>query len=162
VTAGKLRALGIERVVDIRRFDAQRLQTELGTLAGWLRQLSYGHDAREVVPHRTAKSASSETTYAEDLQELATVKLELARLARETADWLQKKRLLGRTVTIKVRYADFTTVTRSHTLSRPTADPDVIASWAIELLHRTQAGRRPVRLLGARVANLVEEALLDF
>jgi DNA polymerase-4 len=64
-------------------------------------------------------------------------------------------------VTIKVRYADFTTVTRSHTLSRPTADPDVISSWATELLQRTHAGRRPVRLLGARVNGLVEEALLD-
>jgi DNA polymerase-4 len=89
------------------------------------------------------------------------VKNELARLARETAEWLQKKHLAGRTVTIKVRYADFTTVTRSHTLSRPTSDADVISSWATELLHRTQAGRRPVRLLGARVANLVEEAFLD-
>ena len=86
---------------------------------------------------------------------------ELARLARETAEWLERKRLAGRTVTIKVRYADFTTVTRSHTLSRPTADPDVISSWATELLQRTHAGRRPVRLLGARVNGLVEEALLD-
>ena len=68
---------------------------------------------------------------------------------------VEKKQLAGRTVTIKVRYADFTTVTRSHTLSLPTSDPDVISSWATELLYRTQAGRRPVRLLGARVNGLV-------
>jgi DNA polymerase-4 len=161
VTAAKLHRLGIERVPDIRSIDPQRLHAEVGSLAEWLRRLSYGDDPREVVPHRAAKSASSETTYAEDLEDLDTVKSELARLARETAQWLQKKRLAGRTVTIKVRYADFTTVTRSHTLSRPTSDADVIASWATELLHRTHAGRRPVRLLGARVNNLVEEALLN-
>ena len=160
VTAAKLRKLGIERVVDIREVDARRLHDELGSLADWLRRLSYGDDPRPVVAHRAAKSASSETTYAHDLQDLEAIKAELARLARETAEWLEKKRLAGRTVTIKVRYSDFTTVTRSHTLSRPTCDPDVISSWAAELVHRTQAGRRPVRLLGARVNGLVEDAFL--
>ena len=161
VTARKLRQLGIARVVDLRKADPGELQKHVGSLADWLRRLSYGDDPRPVVPDRAAKSASSETTYAEDLQDLAMIREELARLARETAQWLERKRLAGRTVTIKVRYADFTTVTRSHTLSRPTADADVISSWASELLHRTQAGRRPVRLLGARVNGLVEETFLD-
>jgi len=161
VTAARLRALGIERVVDIRSFDPGILHRELGSLAEWLRRLAYGEDPRPVVAHRAAKSASSETTYARDLEDLEAIKAELERLARETAQWLEKKRLAGRTVTIKVRYADFTTVTRSHTLSRATADPDVIASWAGELVHRTQAGRRPVRLLGARVNGLVEDTFLQ-
>ena len=161
VTAKKLHALGIKRVVDIREFDPERLHKEVGSLAHWLRRLSHGEDPREVVPRRAAKSASSETTYAEDLRDMEAIKAELARLARETAQWLEQKRLAGRTVTIKVRYDDFTTVTRSHTLSRPTSDADVISSWAAELLHRTQAGRRPVRLLGARVNNLVEHAFLS-
>ena len=160
VTATKLRRLGIERVVDIRSFDETLLRHHVGSLADWLRRLSYGDDPRPVVPDRAAKSASSETTYAEDLQDLAKIREELMRLARETAEWLERKRLAGRTVTIKVRYADFTTVTRSHTLSRATSDADLIASWAAELLQRTQAGRRPVRLLGARVNGLVQDALL--
>jgi DNA polymerase-4 len=160
VTAKKLRALGLERVVDVRQFNIEELRHHVGSLADWLRQLSYGDDPRPVVAHRAAKSASSETTYAQDLQDLDTIRTELARLARETAEWLEKKHLAGRTVTIKVRYADFTTVTRSHTLSRPTCDADVISSWAAELLHRTQAGRRPVRLLGARVNGLVEHSAL--
>ncbi len=162
VTARKLRELGIERVVDVRRIDLNILQDKIGSLADWLRRLSYGDDPRPVVPHRAAKSASSETTYAQDLEHLPAIREELARLARETAQWLQGKRLAGRTVTIKVRYADFTTVTRSHTLSRPTADADVISSWATELLHRTQAGRRPVRLLGARMNGLIDDASLNF
>ena len=77
---------------------------------------------------------------------------------RENAQWLARRRLSARTVTIKVRYADFRTVTRSHTLSQQTSDPDLIASWAVELLARTEAGTRPVRLLGVRVAGLVEES----
>jgi DNA polymerase-4 len=161
VTARKLRNAGIEKVTDLRSADAQMLRKTVGSLADWLRRLSYGDDPRPVVPDRAAKSASSETTYAQDLEDLGAIREELGRLARETAEWLERKRLAGRTVTIKVRYADFTTVTRSHTLSRPTADADVISSWATELLHRTQAGRRPVRLLGARVNNLVEKAFLD-
>src|SRR3954467_4428867 len=58
VTAKKLHALGIKRVVDVREFDFQMLQREIGSLADWLRRLSYGDDPREVVPHRSAKSAS--------------------------------------------------------------------------------------------------------
>jgi DNA polymerase-4 len=161
VTAERLRRVGIARVVDIRSADPGLLRSTVGSLAEWLQRLSYGDDPRPVVPHRAAKSASSETTYAEDLQDMDRIRGELARLARETAEWLERKRLAGRTVTIKVRYDDFTTVTRSHTLSRPTADADVISSWATELLYRTQAGQRPVRLLGARVNGLVEQTALN-
>ena len=62
-----------------------------------------------------------------------------------------------KSVDIKVRYDDFSTVTRSHTLSWPTSDADVIASWATMLLEKTEAGQRPVRLLGAGVHGLVGE-----
>ena len=58
-------------------------------------------------------------------------------MARENADWLARRGLAARTVTLKVRYAGFVTVTRSHTLSRHTADAEVISSWAVELLSRT-------------------------
>ena len=79
-------------------------------------------------------------------------------MARENADWLARRGLAARTVTLKVRYAGFVTVTRSHTLSRHTADAEVISSWAVELLTRTEAGTRPVRLLGVRVQGLVEQS----
>ena len=132
--------------------------TTVGSLADWLRQLSHGDDPRPVEPDRASKSSSSENTYAEDLVDLEAIRAELDRMARENAEWLARRQLAARTVTIKVRYADFTTVTRSHTLSLPTADADVIASWAKDLLARTEAGQRPVRLLGVRVQGLVEQA----
>ena len=157
VTARKLREIGISRLVEVRSADPERLHAAVGSLADWLRQLSHGDDPRPVVPDRASKSSSTENTYAEDLVELEAIRAELDRMARENAEWLGRRQLAARTVTIKVRYADFTTVTRSHTLSVPTADADVISSWAKDLLARTDASRRPVRLLGVRVQGLVEE-----
>ena len=133
VTARKLRAAGIEKLIQIRTVDLEKLRMTVGSLADWLLQLSHGDDPRAVVPDRASKSSSSENTYAEDLVELETIRAELDRMARENAEWLTRRRLEARTVTIKVRYADFTTVTRSHTSSRATADADVIASWAKDL-----------------------------
>ncbi len=158
VTARKLRQAGIFKLTDIRKADINVLQDAVGSLAGWLRQLSHGDDPRPVVPDRASKSSSCENTYAQDLLELEAIRAELDRMARENAEWLVRRQLAARTVTIKVRYADFTTVTRSHTLSVPSADADVISSWAKDLVARTDAGRRPVRLLGVRVQGLVEQA----
>ena len=157
VTARKLRDIGISRLVEVRSADPERLHAAVGSLADWLLQLSHGDDPRPVVPDRASKSSSSENTYAEDLVELEAIRAELDRMARENAQWLSRRRLEARTVTIKVRYADFTTVTRSHTLSRATSDADLIASWAKDLAVRTDAGQRPVRLLGVRVQGLVEQ-----
>jgi DNA polymerase-4 len=161
VTARKLHAAGILKLTDIRTVDLERLREIVGSLADWLRQLSHGDDPRPVEPHRESKSSSTENTYAEDLIDMAAIRAELERMARENAAWLERSHLAARTVTIKVRYADFKTVTRSHTLSLPSDDADVIASWAVELIARTEAGRRPVRLLGVRVQGLVPADLVE-
>jgi DNA polymerase-4 len=71
--------------------------------------------------------------------------------------WLERKTLVARTVTIKVRYFDFTTVTRSHT-AQPGRDRESIVARALQLLERTEAGRRPVRLLGVSVHNLGDDS----
>jgi DNA polymerase-4 len=155
VTARKLRTIGLEKLVQVRTVDMELLRRTVGSLADWLRQLSHGDDPRPVVPHRDAKSSSTENTYAQDLASLDEIRAELDRMGRENAEWLERHGLTARTITIKVRYADFKTVTRSHTLSLPTSDADVIASWAVELATRTQAGQKPVRLLGVRVQGLV-------
>ena len=107
-----------------------------------------------MVPDRPYKSSSSENTYNEDLLDLAAIRAEVERMARQAADWLARKDLLARTVTIKVRYADFSTVTRSHTAAAPTREPEEIVARALGLLDRTEAGRRPIRLLGAGVHGL--------
>ena len=152
VTAKKLRARGIERLVDIRAVDPQLLRSTVGSLAEWLTELANGVDERPVVPNREVKSSGSENTYPEDLTDHATIRAEVAEMAAHATAWLSRKELLARTVTIKVRYADFTTVTRSHT-APPTRDTAELTARALTLLQKTEAGRRAVRLLGVSVHN---------
>jgi DNA polymerase-4 len=158
VTARKLRARGIERLVDVQSAPREVLQETVGSLADWLCQLAHGIDDRPVQPDRPSKSAGTENTFAKDLVDLETVRTELDEMARGLARWLARKDLYARTVTIKVRYSDFTTVTRSRTGPVPTRDADEIAGRAQALVERTEAGRRPVRLLGVSLHGLSRTA----
>src|SRR5437868_223152 len=157
VTAKKLRAIGIERLVEVRTADKALLANTVGSLADWLVQLAHGDDPRPVTPDRESKSISSETTYAVDLEDFGEINREVARLARELAASLIRKRLRARTVTIKVRYADFTTVTRSYTAEDSTNSEKYIVACARALLERTDAAHRPVRLLGVGAHGLEHE-----
>jgi DNA polymerase-4 len=152
VTARKLRARGIERLVDVRKIELADLRAAVGSLADWLRPLASGVDDRPVIPNRESKSSGSENTYPEDLTDPAVIRDEIAEMASHAASWLIRKSLAARTVTIKVRYSDFTTITRSHTAA-PTHDEATVVARAVQLLERTEAGRRPVRLLGVSVHN---------
>jgi DNA polymerase-4 len=157
VTARKLRQAGIERLVDVRSAPPEKLEGAVGSMADWLRQLARGEDPREVCPDRPTKSVSAENTYAEDLFDDEVMRGEIDGMARGVAAGLERKGLTARTVTIKVRYSDFTTVTRSHTAEPPTRDPARIAERAVALLDRTEAKTRAVRLLGAGAHGLVED-----
>jgi DNA polymerase-4 len=129
------------------------LEAAVGSLADWLRQLAQGVDERPVVSEHDPKSSGSENTFASDLLNLEEIRGHIAGMARDAAAWLARRELYARTVTIKVRYDDFTTVTRSHS-EVATRDEASIVSRAVALLEKTEAGRRPVRLLGASVSNL--------
>jgi len=155
VTARKLRARGIEKLVDVRRADPAMLRETVGSLADWLRELAHGHDDRAVEPEHDPKSSGSENTFAQDLTDLAEIREEVDGMARDAAAWLARHALFARTVTLKMRYHDFTTITRSHT-ALATRDVDQIAARAVALLDKTDAGQRPVRLLGVSVHNLRE------
>ena len=155
VTAKKLRAAGIEKLIDVRAADPAVLSDTVGSLAEWLQQLARGEDARPVVAEHEPKSSGSENTFAHDLSDINDIRDEIAAMARAAAAWLLKRALYARTVTIKVRYHDFTTITRSHT-EDATRDEENIVRRAIALLDRTDAGTTPVRLLGVSVHNLSE------
>ncbi len=143
--------------MDVRAADRALLTRTVGSLAEWLVRLSHGDDPREVTPDRPWKSISAEDTYATDLEDVKEMRAEIERLARRVADSLQKKGLLARTVTIKVRYANFTTVTRSHTEEPATHDAARIVERALALLERTDAAKRPVRLLGVGAHGLLSK-----
>jgi DNA polymerase IV len=154
VTAQRLRDRGIERLVDVRTADQAMLRNAVGSQAHWLRRLADGVDDRPVEPNRAAKSSGTENTYSTDLTNIDEIRHEIDEMARDAATWLARRELFCRTVTIKVRYADFTTITRSHSRVPPTRDANDIASRAVALLERTEAAQRAVRLLGVSVHNL--------
>jgi DNA polymerase IV len=153
VTAARLREHGIEKLTDVRARSLQELEEVVGSLAPWLIDLANGHDDRAVEPNRPAKSAGSEETYAKDLESLDEIKREVDQLARGVAEWLEQQSIKARTVTIKVRYSDFTTITRSQSTVDYTSDADSIAARAVKLLDKTEVSTRPVRLLGVSAHN---------
>jgi DNA polymerase-4 len=155
-TAERLRSHGITKLVDVRARSLDELRAIVGSSAEWLRDLSHGRDPREVNPNEERKSVGSECTYETDLTDLTRIRAEIDDMARDAARWLDKNAMYTRTVVIKVRYDNFDTITRSQSDSKPTRDADRLASRAVALLNRTDAGRRPIRLLGVSVHNLEE------
>ena len=159
VTARKLRERGIEKLIDVRSADPERLREAVGSLADWLQRLSHGVDDRPVISERETKSSGSENTFERDLTNFDEIRQEVADMARSSASWLARQELFARTVVIKVRYNDFTTITRSHT-EAPTRDESSIVGRAVALLDKTDAGQRPVRLLGVSVHNLCDSPVV--
>ena len=153
-TAERLRAHGIAKLIDVRARPLEDLRAIVGSAAEWLRDLAAGHDPREVNPNEERKSVGSECTYDTDITDLARIRAEIDEMAREAARWLEKNATFARTVVIKVRYDNFETITRSQSDPRPTRDAEALAARAMALLEKTEAGRRPVRLLGVSVHNL--------
>ena len=121
------------------------LEAIVGSLASWLVDLAHGRDDRAVEPNRAAKSAGSEETYASDLSSLTEIRQEIEKMARHVAAWLERKSITARTVIIKVRYSDFTTVTLTQSATESTCDAQSIAARAVALLSNTEAAARPVR-----------------
>ncbi len=152
-TAAKLRRSGIEKLVDVRHFDDSELRVLVGKQAEWLKRLAYGRDDRPVTPNRTAKSSGSERTYPEDLVDTAVIHAELERMAQSAAGWLSRKTVYARTVTVKVRYSDFTTITRSRSEAVPVQEASTLVDRVAVLADKTEIGVRPVRLLGVSVSN---------
>lgn len=151
----RLKKHGIERIAELRALPKDQLQALFGKHGGWLYNCARGIDERPVRTHRERKTLSCERTYSKDLQRLEEMDEELERMAERVSRGLKKRELSAQTVTIKVRYGDFTTLTRSHTMPSPTSDEQVMATWAHRLLRKTEAGRRSVRLLGLGAGNLV-------
>lgn len=158
-TERALAELGIQTIADLRRRPAEEIRERFGRHGQVLHAFAHGEDERPVETHQETKSLGTENTYRDDLVGLEAQLPEIERMAREVAAALQKRGLSACTVVIKVRYADFTTVTRSRTLSAPVAESPAIAAVARELLHRTEARARPVRLLGVTATSLVQGSL---
>jgi DNA polymerase-4 len=147
--------MGAKTVAELRALAVEDLVARFGRHGRTLHEFAQGIDERPVETHQERKSLSTESTYAEDLEELAEMVREVDRMAAEVAEALGRSGIAACTVTLKLRYADFTTVTRSRTLAAPVADAGTIGACARDLLARTEAAARPVRLLGVTASNLV-------
>jgi DNA polymerase IV len=153
-TAAKLKAHGIERLIDVRTAGEEVLKQAVGSWAESLRRLSFGEDSRAVEPNRERKSIGCEETYAKDLADVETIRREVEALARHAAGILERKEVLARTVVLKLRYSNFETITRSETREPATRNADEITLRAAALIAKTEAGRRAVRLLGVSLHGL--------
>lgn len=151
-TAAKMQRLGIRTGADLRACSLAFLQQHFGKAGAHFHAISRGEDDRPVRPDRPRKSSGSETTYAKDLATPAEVEAGIAALAAEVWDWCERHRWSGRTVTVKLRYSDFRTITRSRTRPLPIAGHAELAGIAAELVRGVFPLARPVRLLGVTVA----------
>ena len=156
-TERALAEMKVQTVADLRAVALEDLIGRFGKHGRILYEFSRGIDDRPVETHSERKSLGTENTYAEDLNDLAAMLAEVDRMSTELAGSLARSGLAGCTVTLKVRYEDFTTVTRSRTFAAPVYDRAAIAACARDLLHRTEAPKRPVRLIGVTASNLVRE-----
>ncbi|MQA07172.1 MAG: DNA polymerase IV [Pseudonocardiaceae bacterium] len=157
-TAEQLRELGLETIADVAATPLRRLRRSLGTAtAEALYALANGQDERAVVPDAAEKSIGAEETFETDHHDRELLKRELLRLSERTAASLRSREMHGRTVSIKVRYADFTTITRARTLSVATNLAREVYATASALLDE-QVPPGAVRLIGVRVEQLTSEA----
>ena len=157
-TAERLAAMGLTTIGALQRADEEALAARFGARWGRdLRARAHFHSS-DVVEAESgpAKSRSNETTFDTDIADLAELERVLARLAGQLCEGLQPKRARGRTIAIKVRLDDWTTVTRARTLPAAVNDAGTVAGVAVELL-RAYGPPRPVRLLGVRVAAFEDE-----
>ncbi|MGA3214552.1 MAG: DNA polymerase IV [Acidimicrobiales bacterium] len=157
-TAERLARYGIATVGDLASIDPAHLVRLVGRAAGTqLHELAWARDDRPVVPDRPVKSVSHEETFAIDVHDPEQLRLEVVRMADSVSSRLRANRLQGRTVTVKLRYGDFTTITRSHSLQHPLASTAELVKIATALLAATDT-RAGVRLLGVGVSSLEERA----
>ena len=152
-TAEKMRNMGIHNGADLRNTEKRILIKRFGKMGRFYHRIANGDDNRPIVPHRPRKSASVEDTFATDIGDLQEMDGHIDRLATVLIGRLEPKGLFGKSVHLKVRFADFSIVTRSQSFPDLVKDRDTIASTCRELLRKTEAGERKVRLLGVGVSN---------
>src|SRR6059058_6092253 len=157
VTARKMERLGILTGADLRDWSLPALQAHFGSSADWYWRIARGIDEREVKPDRPYKSVSAERTFDEDLRDPDQLAAELVRIAGYAWDRVERAQVTGRTVTLKVKYGDFTLITRSKSFASPVPDQVAFTAAGLGLLTSLHPLSKGIRLLGLGLHNLGEQ-----
>jgi len=152
VTEKKLHAQQIHSIADLRRTSESFIRQHFGQYGEQLRQLAQGHDPRAVIAKRDAKSISHETTFAQDISDVEILRGVLSNLTEQVAWRMRRQNVQGRTVYLKLRFDDFHTITRAHSLSTATHHTRDLWRTTLQLLNKEIAnGLPPIRLIGMGV-----------
>jgi DNA polymerase-4 len=154
VTAAKMQRLGIQTGADLRTKSLEFLQQHFGKSAAWYLAIANGEDNRPVVANRQRKSSGSETTFAQDLTSPEQIEAGIAAMADEVWAWCEKADAFGRTVTVKVKFADFQIITRSRSYPTAIARHEALQQASLALVRTVLPTTKGIRLLGVTVSNL--------
>jgi DNA polymerase-4 len=153
VTAAKMHQLGIFTGADLRLQSLPFLQQHFGKSAAWYFAIARGQDDRPVVPDRPRKSSGSETTFARDLIDRTEIEASVLAMADEVWAWCEKTQSFGRTVTVKIKYADFQQSTRGRSVPIPIADQTVLRQISLDLVRSVFPLAKGIRLVGVTLSN---------
>ena len=158
VTEQKMLALGIKTGADLKRLTREELVNRFGKVGNYYYDIAHGCDERPVNPTRERKSLGQERTFSQDIDNKEEMISFLSKLAGDIETYLKKRNLAGRTVTLKVKFFDFKSITRSITPGEPIREAAVIMKYAGPLLDKTEAGKIKVRLLGISISNFSDQS----
>jgi DNA polymerase-4 len=153
VTAEKMKKMGINTGADLKKLSEHEMVRNFGKTGRFFYKIVRGIDNRDVIPDRETKSVGAEDTFPFDLNDIKDMFRELDKLAAIVYDRLENHRLRGRTITVKIKYSDFTVITRSKSFAEPVNDVDIIIATAHRLLEQTEPEGKNIRLLGVSVTN---------
>jgi DNA polymerase IV len=145
--------LGIFTGADLRRQSLAFLQQHFGKSGPWFHAISNGEDHPPVVPDRPRKSSGSETTFSNDLTDPADIEAGVQAMADEVWAWCEKAQAFGRTVTVKIKYADFRQATRSRTLPAIVTSQETLRNVSLSLVRTVLPSAKGVRLVGVTLSS---------
>jgi DNA polymerase-4 len=156
VTADRMKKMGLHKGIDLKQLSEDELVKRFGKVGRFYYRIVRGIDNREIRTDREHKSLGAEDTFREDLEKLEDMKAELKKISGTVSSRLQKYNLKGRTLTLKIKYHDFKTITRNQSFKTGISDEETLYTTACGLLEKTDPEGYKIRLLGIQLSNFGE------
>jgi len=157
VTATRMKQLGLFTGLDLKRLSREQLIKHFGKSGSFFYNIVRGIDERKVTPHRETKSIGAEDTFGVDLRTAQEILEELDRICDIVSERVSKKKLEGRTITVKIKFHDFKLITRSKSVDTPFSDAPTIKAYVQEIINAMDLDDKRVRLAGVTLSNFHNE-----